>query len=159
MSRLERLAPSASTLARTVGTGLPTFPLGLTEEMVMAPPEPELPHPSWYWIPFGWWPCLRFARLPFLALARAKLLISAGLDRLIVIPQRVVHKTLVGKDRSPLTSSYSPKCVEGEFSEVRQEFIANSLRAAQMLSSSKGHVKIGGKGRIDNDGAQRYRSH
>jgi hypothetical protein len=36
---LERLVPSASTLARTVGTGLPTFPLGLTEEMVMAPRE------------------------------------------------------------------------------------------------------------------------
>jgi hypothetical protein len=40
MSRFERLVPSASTVARTVGTGLPTFPLGLTEEMVMAPPEP-----------------------------------------------------------------------------------------------------------------------
>src|SRR5688572_24572537 len=40
MSRLERLVPSASTLAPTVGTGLLTFPLGLTEEMVMAPPEP-----------------------------------------------------------------------------------------------------------------------
>ena len=39
MSRLERLAPSASTLARTVGTGLPTFPLGLTEAIVMAPRE------------------------------------------------------------------------------------------------------------------------
>jgi hypothetical protein len=40
MSRFERLVPPASTVARTVGTGLPTFPLGLTEEMVMAPPEP-----------------------------------------------------------------------------------------------------------------------
>jgi hypothetical protein len=40
MSRLERLAPSASTLARTVGTGLPTFPLGLTEAMMIAPSEP-----------------------------------------------------------------------------------------------------------------------
>jgi hypothetical protein len=37
---------------------------------------------------------------------------------LIIIPQRVVHQTLVGKDRSPLPSSYSPECVEGEFSEV-----------------------------------------
>jgi hypothetical protein len=46
MSRFERLVPSASTLARTVGTGLPTFPLGLTEEMVMVPPpEPVRPPP------------------------------------------------------------------------------------------------------------------
>src|SRR5215204_1066296 len=45
MSRLERLVPSASTLARTVGTGLPTFPLGLTEAMVIAPPEPVRPPP------------------------------------------------------------------------------------------------------------------
>ena len=45
MSHFERLAPSASTLARTVGTGLPTFPLGLTEEMVIAPPESPRPLP------------------------------------------------------------------------------------------------------------------
>src|SRR5829696_1917553 len=45
MSRLERLVPSASTLARTVGTGLPTFPLGLTEAMVIALPEPARPPP------------------------------------------------------------------------------------------------------------------
>src|SRR5688572_14403998 len=45
MSPLERLDPSASSVARTVGTGLPTFPLGLTEEMVMAPPEPVRPPP------------------------------------------------------------------------------------------------------------------
>jgi hypothetical protein len=40
MSLLERLLPSALTVARTVGTGLVTFPLGLTEEMMIAPPEP-----------------------------------------------------------------------------------------------------------------------
>ena len=45
MSRFERLVPSDSTLARTVGTGLPTFPLGLTEEMVIVPPEPGRPPP------------------------------------------------------------------------------------------------------------------
>src|SRR5215207_1939991 len=45
MSLLERVAPSASTLARTVGAGLPTLPLGLTEAMVIAPPEPVRPPP------------------------------------------------------------------------------------------------------------------
>jgi hypothetical protein len=45
MSRLERLAPSASTVAYTVGTGLPTFPLGLTEAMVTASPEAVRPLP------------------------------------------------------------------------------------------------------------------
>src|SRR5215208_2452374 len=119
MSRLERLAPSASTLTRTVGTGLPTFPLGLTEAMVMAPPEPPVRPPLLLVAD----PVLLVALLTvrsttFLALARAKLLISARFALLIVIPQRVVHQTLVGKDQSPLTSSYSPKCVEGEFSEV-----------------------------------------
>jgi hypothetical protein len=59
-----------------------------------------------------------------LALARAKLLISAGFALLIIIPQRVVHQTLVGKDRSPLNSCYSPKCVEGEFSEVHLQDLA-----------------------------------
>jgi hypothetical protein len=42
---LGEVGPSASTLARTVGTGLATFPLGLTEAMVMEPPEPERPLP------------------------------------------------------------------------------------------------------------------
>jgi hypothetical protein len=46
------------------------------------------------------------------------------------------------EDRArPSFCLYSPDCVEGEFSEVRQEFIANSLRTAQMLTSSNGHVK------------------
>ena len=35
--------PSASTFALMVGTGLPTFPLGLTEAMVIAFPEPLRP--------------------------------------------------------------------------------------------------------------------
>src|SRR5215207_4900274 len=118
MSRFERLVPSASTLARTVGTGLPTFPLGLTEEMVMAPPEPVLPPPLLVLDP---------VRLVALLTVRSTTLFGFGtcetprlcwVARLIIIPQRVVHKTLVGKDRSPLTSSYSPKCVEYEFSEV-----------------------------------------
>src|SRR5829696_2099029 len=45
MSLFERLPASASTLALTVGTGLPTLPLGLTESMVMVPPPepPRLP--------------------------------------------------------------------------------------------------------------------
>ena len=37
--------------------------------------------------------------------------------------------------------AYSPECVEGGFSEVRQDFIANSLRAAQMLIGSNEHEK------------------
>jgi hypothetical protein len=51
MSLLERLAPSASTVARTVGTGLLTFPLGLTEVMVMVPPEPVPPAPFLLLVP------------------------------------------------------------------------------------------------------------
>src|SRR5215216_6921427 len=47
MSLLERLPPSASTVALTVGTGLPTLPLGLTESMMMAPPDPPRP-PSFF---------------------------------------------------------------------------------------------------------------
>jgi hypothetical protein len=59
-----------------------------------------VPHFSWCQTPFGWWPCSRFARLPFLALARRSLPISAGFALLVIIPQREVHQTLVGKDRS-----------------------------------------------------------
>ena len=36
---------------------------------------------------------------------------------------------------------YALECVEGGFSEVRQDFIANSLRAAQMLIGSNEHEK------------------
>ena len=35
--------PSASTFALMVGTGVLTFPLGLTDAMVMAPPGPLRP--------------------------------------------------------------------------------------------------------------------
>jgi hypothetical protein len=61
-------------------------------------------------------------------------LISAGNALLIVIPQRVVHQTLVGKGRSPLTSPYSALCVEGRFSEIRsalQDVLERSERGLQ----------------------------
>jgi len=96
MSRLERLAPSASTVARTVGTGLPTFPLGLTEAMVIALPEPVRA------------PLLLVAdRVRLVALLTDRFttflgfgtydlpLICAGNALLIIIPQRVVHQTLL----------------------------------------------------------------
>lgn len=108
MSRFERLVPSASTVARTVGTGLPTFPLGLTEAMVIAPPEPLGPR-SLFLVPD---PVLLVALLTdrfttFLGFGTYDTpLISAG-NALLIIPQRVVHQTLVGKNRSPLTSPYS----------------------------------------------------
>jgi hypothetical protein len=74
-----------------------------------------------------------------LALARAKLLVSAGFARLIIIPQRVVRQTLVGKDRSPLTSSYSPKCVEVEFCEVR---LAASAAPRLVIESIKNYTSL-----------------
>src|SRR5215208_3977103 len=36
-----------------------------------------------------------------------------------IVPQRVVHQTLVDTNRSYLISHYSPKCLVGEFCEVR----------------------------------------
>src|SRR5215213_8311449 len=109
MSLFERLPASASTLALTVGTGLPTLPLGLTESMVMVPP-PEPPRLPSLLVPGP-------VRLVALLTVRSTTflgfgtydtpLISAGFALLIIIPQRVVHQTLVGKDRSPLTSPYS----------------------------------------------------
>src|SRR5215217_6297851 len=119
MSRLERLVPSASTLARTVGTGLPTFPLGLTEEMVMAPPEPLDPPLLLVADPVRLVALLTVRSTAFLGFGTCEILISAGFALLNIIPQRVVHQTLVGKDRSPLPSSYSPNVVEGDVCEVR----------------------------------------
>ena len=110
MSRLERLAPSASTVARTVGTGLPTFPLGLTEAMVIAPLEPARP-PLLFLVadPVRLVALLTDRFTTFLGFGTYDTPpISAGIALLIIIPQRVVHQTLVGKRRSPLTSPYSP---------------------------------------------------
>ena len=118
MSRFERLAPS--TVARTVGTGLPTFPLGLTEEMVIVPPEPVFPPPLLVPAPVVLVALLTVARLLSWPLACTTLPISAGFAHSIIIPQREVHQTLVGKHRGPLTASYSPECVEVEFSETRR---------------------------------------
>jgi hypothetical protein len=42
----------------------------------------------------------------FLGFGTCELLVSAEFALLIIIPQPVVHETLVGKDRSPLTSPY-----------------------------------------------------
>src|SRR5215207_7449582 len=114
MSLFERLPASASTLALTVGTGLPTLPLRLTESMVMVPPAepPRLPSllvPG----PVRLEALLTVCSTTFLGFGTYDTpLISAGFALLIIIPQRVVHQTLVGKDRSPLTSPYSPECVE-----------------------------------------------
>jgi hypothetical protein len=75
----------------------------------MAPPEPPRPLPL-FLVPDP-------VRLVVLLTVRSTTflgfgtydtpLISAGNALLIVIPQRVVHQTLVGKGRSPLTSPYS----------------------------------------------------
>ena len=51
----------------------------------------------------------------------------------------------------------NPHCLEGQFSGVRQDFIANSSQAAQMLPDGNGYVRDRWEGRNDNGGAQRCR--
>jgi hypothetical protein len=85
----------------------------------MAPPEPVRPPLVLVAEPVRLVDLLTVRSTTFLGFGTYDTPISAGFALIIIIPQRVVHKTLVGKDRSPLSSSYSPKCVEGEFSEVR----------------------------------------
>src|SRR5215216_2842315 len=106
MSRFERLVPWASTVARTVGTGLPTFPLGLTEAMVIAPPERPRPLPLFL--------VAEPVRLVDLLTVRFTTFLGFGtydtpyfclvcsFNYLVIVPQRVVHQTRVDTNRSYL---------------------------------------------------------
>src|SRR5215208_3537814 len=147
MSLFERLPTSASTVALTVGMGLPTLPLGLTESMVMVPPAepPRLPS---LLVPDP-------VRLVALLTVRSTTFLGFGTydtphfcwvcsPNINQSPNGWGTNLRKGGGRSPLTSLYSPECVEGRFSEVGLPFNA-VLRSSpgggtpSLRTSGEGH--------------------